>query len=58
MKQLCKSLRLAYVADHFEEIPYDNKEQYLYDVLMQEYLGRQESKSSKLMKKARFRELK
>ena len=33
LKALCKALRLAYVADVFEEVSFRDKEQFLYDVL-------------------------
>jgi DNA replication protein DnaC len=57
-KEVCKTLHLAYIADQFESIPFENKEQFLRDVLMLEINSRQTTKISRLMKKAKFRELK
>lgn len=58
LRALCKSLRLAYVADVFEEVPCQEKEQFLYDVLKKELRHRQEAKVTRLIKRAKFRELK
>lgn len=58
IKEICKALHLAYIADRFEEVPYETKEQFLRDVLALEISSRQEAKRSKLIKKAKFRELK
>ncbi|WP_079707631.1 IS21-like element helper ATPase IstB [Paraliobacillus ryukyuensis] len=58
LKEICKSLYLAYIADGFEAIPFENKEQYLHDVLMLEVHSRQATKITRLLKKAKFRELK
>lgn len=58
IKEICKALHLAYIADRFEEVPYETKEQFLRDVLALEVSSRQEAKRSKLIKKAKFRELK
>lgn len=40
IKELCKTLRLAYITDHYEEIPFENKEQFLHDVLHHEIKSR------------------
>lgn len=58
LKEVCKLLHLAHVAERFEEIPFENKEQFIRDVLMLEVEARQTTKIAKLMKKAKFRELK
>lgn len=58
LREICKSLYLAYIVDRFEEIPFENKEQYLQDVLMIEVNSRQTTKITRLLKKAKFRELK
>lgn len=58
LKALCKALRLAYVADVFEEVSFRDKEQFLYDVLAKESQQRQEAKVARLIKRAKFRELK
>lgn len=58
LKGVCKTLHLAYIAEQFELIPFENKEQFLRDVLMFEIDSRQNAKIARLMKKAKFRELK
>jgi len=58
LREICKSLYLAYIVDGFEAIPFENKEQYLHDVLMLEVNSRQTTKITRLLKKAKFRELK
>ncbi|EIJ82089.1 IstB domain protein ATP-binding protein [Bacillus methanolicus PB1] len=58
LKEVCKTLHLAYIAERYEEIVFENKEQFLYDVLLTEVSSRQSAKVSRLIKKAKFRELK
>lgn len=58
LKEVCKSLYLAYVAEHYEEVEFVSKEQFLRDVLSREVSLRQNAKVTRLMKKAKFRELK
>lgn len=58
LKDICKALHLAHVAERFEDIPFESKEQYIRDVLMLEIDSRQTTKIARLMKKAKFRELK
>lgn len=58
LKALCKSLQLAYVADLCEDVEYKDKEQFLCDILTQEASRRRDAKVTRLIKKARFRELK
>jgi hypothetical protein len=29
IKDVCKTLHLAYIADHYEDIPFENKQQFL-----------------------------
>jgi DNA replication protein DnaC len=58
LKEVCKALHLAHVAEGFEDIPFESKEQYLRDVLMLEVDSRQTTKIARLIKKAKFRELK
>ncbi|NSL53387.1 ATP-binding protein, partial [Bacillus sp. P2(2020)] len=41
LKEVCKVLHLAHVAERFEEIPFENKEQFIRDVLMLEVDARQ-----------------
>jgi DNA replication protein DnaC len=49
---------LAHVIDHYEEVPFESREQFLRDILRLEIDSRQTRKISRLMKKAKFRELK
>jgi DNA replication protein DnaC len=58
LKAVCKTLHLGHIADIYEEIVYEDKEQFLHDVLMREITSRQSTKITRLMKKAKFRELK
>ncbi|MED1721165.1 IS21-like element helper ATPase IstB [Brevibacillus parabrevis] len=58
LKQLCKSLRLGYVMNHYEDIPFTSPEQYLYEVLLAEKKEREMGKVRRLLKKARFHQLK
>ncbi len=54
LKEMCKSLRLAYVAEIFETIPYENKSQFLSDLFKKEFELREEARAERLLKKARF----
>lgn len=58
LKSLCKSLHLAHVMDIYEDTVYEDKEQFLRDILTQEMSRRQDAKVARLIKKAKFRELK
>ncbi len=58
IKDACKTLHLAYIADHYENIPFENKQQFLHDVLTHEVKTRQATKIGRLIKKGKFRELK
>lgn len=58
LKAICKMLHLAHIAEEFEKIPFENKEQFLRDVLTIEVHSRQHTKVARLIKKAKFRELK
>ncbi len=58
IKRLCKLLRLGYVADLYEEVSVEDQGQFLYEVLKKEVEARQQSKVTKMMKKAKFREMK
>ncbi|KAF0994833.1 IS21-like element helper ATPase IstB [Geobacillus sp. TFV-3] len=58
VKEICKALHLAYIADRFEEVMFETKEQFLRDVLALELSCRQQAKQARLIKKAKFRELK
>nr|WP_144929282.1 IS21-like element helper ATPase IstB [Paenibacillus bovis] len=54
IKHKCKSLRLAYVADIYEKIPFESPEQYLAVLLQQELDLREAAKGERLIKKAKF----
>lgn len=58
IKLLCKLLRLGYVADLYEEVTVEDQGQFLYEVLKKEVEARQQAKVTKMMKKAKFREIK
>ncbi|MEJ9280637.1 hypothetical protein [Ureibacillus thermosphaericus] len=54
IKELCKSLRLAYVADVYEQIPFETPEQFLYGLLKEEIRLREKARAIRLIKKAKF----
>src|SRR5699024_5971467 len=54
VKEKCKTLRLAYIADLYEKIPFENPEQYLSDLLTEEIELREIAKGERLIKKAKF----
>jgi len=54
VRKRCKSLRLAYVADIYKKIPFENPEQYLTALLQQELELREVAKGERLIKKAKF----
>lgn len=56
--QLCKHLRLAYIADIYEEIPFENPTDFLLQLLKVEKDGREKAKAERNIKKARFLEYK
>lgn len=51
---VCKSLRLAYIADGYQEITFETPEQYLYDLLQYELSQRETAKINRLIKSAKF----
>lgn len=51
---MCKSLRLAYVAEIYDTITFDNKGQFLNELLKMELELREEAKAKRLLKRARF----
>ncbi len=54
LKEMCKSLRLAYVADIYEKVPFEDPGQYLEALFRQEFDLRETAKGERLIKKARF----
>ena len=57
LQDACKSLHLSYIIDHYDEISFETKEQFLRDIFNIELESRQK-KVANLIKKAKFRELK
>ncbi|WP_079480828.1 IS21-like element helper ATPase IstB [Halobacillus salinus] len=51
---MCKNLRLAYVADIYDQIPFENETQYLESLFQKEFELREEAKAERLIKKAKF----
>lgn len=58
LQDACKSLHLSYIMDHYDEISFETKEQFLRDIFNIEIESRQTKKVANLIKKAKFRELK
>ncbi|TCP16083.1 hypothetical protein EV207_1952, partial [Scopulibacillus darangshiensis] len=54
LKAMCKSLRLAHMAEIYEDIPFENPRQYLESLLSKELELREAAKVDRLIKKARF----
>lgn len=54
IKEKCKSLRLAYVSDIYEKVPFESPEQYVTALLQQELELREAAKGERLIKKAKF----
>lgn len=54
LKEMCKSLRLAHLAEIYEDIPFENPHQYLESLLSKELDLREAAKVERLIKKARF----
>ena len=48
LQDACKSLHLSYIIDHYDEISFETKEQFLRDIFNIELESRQTKKSSKL----------
>ena len=54
LKRMCKSLRLAHVADIYDRIPFEDPVQYAEALLTMELQLREEAKADRLIKKAKF----
>lgn len=54
LKQMCKSLRLAHVADIYGSIVFENSAQFVEALLNKELELREEAKAARLIKKAKF----
>ncbi|CAJ1001072.1 MULTISPECIES: IS21-like element helper ATPase IstB [Bacillales] len=58
LRRLCKALRLGYVMDHYASQPFESREQFLLAVLRAEKEQRELAKVRRLLKKARFHQIK
>ena len=56
LRNLCKQLRLAYVADSFEKVEFSSPHDFLLNVFEQEIEMRELAKVERNLKKARFLE--
>jgi DNA replication protein DnaC len=54
LRSKCKTLRLAHIAEIYHQIPFENLEKYLNDLFDEEFRLRDQTKSMRLIKKARF----
>lgn len=54
IRSMCKSLRLAYVADIYEEIQFDSPTQFLEALFTEEFRLREKAKIQRLIKNAKF----
>lgn len=54
IREKCKALRLAHVADVYEKVPFENPEQFLTTLLQEELDLREAAKGERLIKKAKF----
>lgn len=54
LRTKCKSLRLAYVSEIYKNITFTDPEQFLNDLFNEEFRLRDQAKSHRLMKKAKF----
>ncbi|WEG13406.1 IS21-like element helper ATPase IstB [Pullulanibacillus sp. KACC 23026] len=54
IRSLCKGLRLAYVADIYDKIPFNSTEQYLEALFSEELRLREKAKVQRLIKSAKF----
>ncbi|MCM3281737.1 IS21-like element helper ATPase IstB [Exiguobacterium sp. MER 193] len=54
LKEMCKSLRLAYVAEIYESIPTESPEKFLMELFSMEIRLREEAKAQRFIKKAKF----
>ncbi|WP_353047446.1 MULTISPECIES: hypothetical protein [unclassified Exiguobacterium] len=54
LKEMCKSLSLAYVAEIYELIPTESPEKFLTELFTMEMRLPEEAKAQRLIKKAKF----
>jgi DNA replication protein DnaC len=58
LARTCKTLHLAHVMEVYESIPFENRTDFLQEVMQAEILGRESSKMKRLLKRAGFPQLK
>ncbi|HWJ78456.1 MAG TPA: IS21-like element helper ATPase IstB [Niallia sp.] len=54
IRSMCKSLRLAYVAEIYEKIPFESSTQFLEALFTEEFRLREQAKIQRLIKNAKF----
>jgi DNA replication protein DnaC len=54
IRNMCKSLRLAYIADIYENIPFESSDQFLEALFTEEFRLREKAKIQRLIKSAKF----
>lgn len=54
LHEMCKALRLAYVADVYESVDHETLTQFLKDIFAEVFRRREAAKMHRLIKKAKF----
>ncbi|WP_453991565.1 ATP-binding protein [Bacillus nitroreducens] len=54
IRSMCKSLRLAYVSEIYESIPFESPSQFLEELFKEEFRLRDQAKVQRLIKNAKF----
>lgn len=54
LKEMCKTLRLAYVSDIYADVPYEDPAQFLESIFQRELELREEAKAGRLIKRPDF----
>lgn len=52
--QLCKQLRLAHIADGFEDVPFTTPDEFVHQLLLKERDGREQARAARNIKKHAF----
>lgn len=58
LAQACKTLHLAHVMSNYDSVPFENRVDFLLAILQSEIQGRESSKMKRLLKRAKFPQLK
>lgn len=53
IRSMCKSLRFPYLAEIYEDIPFDSPAQFLEDLFKEEFRLREKAKVQRLIKNAK-----